>query len=60
MPPPKKKKIEEVPNDIPEILQGEIARLDQRFKVNVFDFSPQCDFTYTFIPNNKTFLVLYY
>ena len=34
LPPPlKKKKVEEIPNDIPDVLQGEIARLDQRFKV---------------------------
>jgi hypothetical protein len=34
LPPPlKKKKVEEMPNDIPDVLQGEIARLDQRFKV---------------------------
>jgi mediator of RNA polymerase II transcription subunit 15 len=34
LPPPlKKKKVEESPNDIPDVLQGEIARLDQRFKV---------------------------
>lgn len=34
LPPPlKKKKLEEPPDDIPEVLQGEIARLDQRFKV---------------------------
>ncbi|XP_046996647.1 mediator of RNA polymerase II transcription subunit 15 isoform X2 [Schistocerca americana] len=36
MPPPlKKKKVEEQPNDIPDVLQGEIARLDQRFKVSL-------------------------
>lgn len=36
LPPPlKKKKVEEMPNDIPDVLQGEIARLDQRFKVCV-------------------------
>jgi ARC105 or Med15 subunit of Mediator complex non-fungal. len=36
LPPPlKKKKVEEMPNDIPDVLQGEIARLDQRFKVRV-------------------------
>jgi hypothetical protein len=36
LPPPlKKKKVEESPNDIPDVLQGEIARLDQRFKVCV-------------------------
>lgn len=36
LPPPlKKKKVEETPNDIPDVLQGEIARLDQRFKVYV-------------------------
>lgn len=34
MPPPlKKQKIEEPTPDIPDILQGEIARLDSRFKV---------------------------
>lgn len=34
LPPPlKKQKVEEQPSDIPEVLQGEIARLDQRFKV---------------------------
>lgn len=34
LPPPlKKQKIEESPSDIPDVLQGEIARLDQRFKV---------------------------
>lgn len=31
--PLKKKKLEEPADDIPEVLQGEIARLDQRFKV---------------------------
>ncbi|XP_075211650.1 mediator complex subunit 15 isoform X2 [Lycorma delicatula] len=31
----KKKKLEEAPDDIPEVLQGEIARLDQRFKVSL-------------------------
>jgi hypothetical protein len=37
LPPPlKKKKVEESPNDIPDVLQGEIARLDQRFKVCIF------------------------
>ncbi|PNF30136.1 hypothetical protein B7P43_G01265 [Cryptotermes secundus] len=36
LPPPlKKKKIEESQNDIPDVLQGEIARLDQRFKVSL-------------------------
>ncbi|KAK7865739.1 hypothetical protein R5R35_005525 [Gryllus longicercus] len=36
LPPPlKKKKVEESPNDIPDVLQGEIARLDQRFKVSL-------------------------
>jgi mediator of RNA polymerase II transcription subunit 15 len=36
LPPPlKKKKVEEMPNDIPDVLQGEIARLDQRFKVSL-------------------------
>ncbi|KAJ9595965.1 hypothetical protein L9F63_012858, partial [Diploptera punctata] len=34
LPPPlKKKKVEETPIDIPDVLQGEIARLDQRFKI---------------------------
>jgi hypothetical protein len=34
LPPPlKEKKVEETANDIPDVLQGEIARLDQRFKV---------------------------
>ncbi|XP_076303807.1 mediator of RNA polymerase II transcription subunit 15-like isoform X2 [Lasioglossum baleicum] len=33
LPPPlKKQKIEEFPSEIPDVLQGEIARLDQRFK----------------------------
>jgi hypothetical protein len=37
LPPPlKKKKVEESPNDIPDVLQGEIARLDQRFKVCIY------------------------
>ncbi|XP_076183362.1 mediator complex subunit 15 [Ptiloglossa arizonensis] len=36
LPPPlKKQKIEESPSDIPDVLQGEIARLDQRFKVSL-------------------------
>ncbi|KAL1124214.1 hypothetical protein AAG570_001984 [Ranatra chinensis] len=36
LPPPlKKKKMEEPVDDIPEVLQGEIARLDQRFKVSL-------------------------
>ncbi|XP_054282652.1 mediator of RNA polymerase II transcription subunit 15-like [Macrosteles quadrilineatus] len=36
LPPPlKKKKLEEPVDDIPEVLQGEIARLDQRFKVSL-------------------------
>uniref|UniRef100_A0A0A9Z2G0 Mediator of RNA polymerase II transcription subunit 15 n=1 Tax=Lygus hesperus TaxID=30085 RepID=A0A0A9Z2G0_LYGHE len=34
-PPLKRKKIEEPLDDIPEVLQGEIARLDQRFKVSL-------------------------
>ena len=39
LPPPlKKQKIEESPSEIPDVLQGEIARLDQRFKVIHFDF----------------------
>lgn len=29
----KKVKIEDSPSEIPDVLQGEIARLDQRFKV---------------------------
>lgn len=34
LPPPlKKHKVEESPSEIPDVLQGEIARLDQRFKV---------------------------
>lgn len=37
LPPPlKKQKIEESPSEIPDVLQGEIARLDQRFKVIYF------------------------
>ena len=36
MPPPlKKQRIEEPISEIPDVLQGEIARLDQRFKVSV-------------------------
>ncbi|XP_066597395.1 mediator of RNA polymerase II transcription subunit 15-like isoform X2 [Prorops nasuta] len=36
LPPPlKKQKIDETINDIPDVLQGEIARLDQRFKVSL-------------------------
>ncbi|XP_022191937.2 mediator of RNA polymerase II transcription subunit 15 [Nilaparvata lugens] len=31
----RKRKLEEPPDDIPEVLQGEIARLDQRFKVSL-------------------------
>lgn len=39
LPPPlKKKKVEEPVDDIPEVLQGEIARLDQRFKVSFWRF----------------------
>ncbi|KAJ8682818.1 hypothetical protein QAD02_018610 [Eretmocerus hayati] len=34
-PPLKKQKTEEVPSEIPDVLQGEIARLDQRFKLNL-------------------------
>lgn len=34
-PPPKKKKIEEDVAEISDVLQGEIARLDQRFKVQL-------------------------
>ncbi|PBC33231.1 mediator of RNA polymerase II transcription subunit 15 isoform X2 [Apis cerana] len=33
--PLKKQKIEESPSEIPDVLQGEIARLDQRFKVSL-------------------------
>ncbi|KZC11964.1 Mediator of RNA polymerase II transcription subunit 15 [Dufourea novaeangliae] len=34
LPPPlRKQKVEESPSEIPDVLQGEIARLDQRFKV---------------------------
>lgn len=42
LPPPlKKQKVEESPSEIPDVLQGEIARLDQRFKVcNNFAFNP--------------------
>ncbi|KAG5321360.1 MED15 polymerase, partial [Pseudoatta argentina] len=36
LPPPlKKQKIEESSSEIPDVLQGEIARLDQRFKVSL-------------------------
>ncbi|XP_060518154.1 mediator of RNA polymerase II transcription subunit 15 isoform X2 [Cylas formicarius] len=35
VPPLKKAKIEEPTSDIPDVLQGEIARLDQRFKVSL-------------------------
>lgn len=34
-PPSKRKKIEDDELDIPDVLQGEIARLDRRFKVNI-------------------------
>ncbi|XP_046385409.1 mediator of RNA polymerase II transcription subunit 15 [Ischnura elegans] len=34
-PPMKRNKVEEPANDVPEVLQGEIARLDQRFKVSL-------------------------
>lgn len=34
-PPLKRRKVEESPDDIPEVLQGEIARLDHRFKVSL-------------------------
>ncbi|XP_032679689.1 mediator of RNA polymerase II transcription subunit 15 isoform X1 [Odontomachus brunneus] len=34
-PPMKKQKVEEPPSEIPDVLQGEIARLDQRFKVSL-------------------------
>lgn len=41
LPPPlKKHKVEESPSEIPDVLQGEIARLDQRFKVCNNFFSP--------------------
>ena len=36
MPPPlKKQKVEETSVEIPDVLQGEIARLDQKFKVKI-------------------------
>lgn len=35
MPPLKRRKVEEPVSDIPDVLQGEIARLDQRFKVSL-------------------------
>lgn len=35
VPPLKKKKVEEPTSEIPDVLQGEIARLDQRFKVSI-------------------------
>lgn len=35
VPPLKRKKVEEPTSDIPDVLQGEIARLDQRFKVSL-------------------------
>ncbi|CAH1109128.1 unnamed protein product [Psylliodes chrysocephalus] len=35
VPPLKKAKIEEQSSDIPDVLQGEIARLDQKFKVSL-------------------------
>ncbi|XP_058807599.1 mediator of RNA polymerase II transcription subunit 15 isoform X2 [Phymastichus coffea] len=36
LPPPlKRQKIEETPSEIPDVLQGEIARLDQRFKISL-------------------------
>lgn len=35
VPPLKKIKLEEPTSDIPDVLQGEIARLDQRFKVSL-------------------------
>ncbi|XP_022918876.2 mediator of RNA polymerase II transcription subunit 15 isoform X1 [Onthophagus taurus] len=35
VPPLKRKKIEEPTSEIPDVLQGEIARLDQRFKVSL-------------------------
>ncbi|XP_015184817.1 PREDICTED: mediator of RNA polymerase II transcription subunit 15 isoform X1 [Polistes dominula] len=35
LPPLNKRKIEEPPSEIPDVLQGEIARLDQRFKVSL-------------------------
>lgn len=42
LPPPlKKQKVEEPSSDIPDVLQGEIARLDQRFKVKIDDILEQ-------------------
>lgn len=35
VPPLKKAKVEEPTSEIPDVLQGEIARLDQRFKVSL-------------------------
>lgn len=35
VPPLKRKRVEEPTSDIPDVLQGEIARLDQRFKVSL-------------------------
>ncbi|KAF5271366.1 hypothetical protein FQA39_LY08164 [Lamprigera yunnana] len=35
VPPLKRKKVEEPQSEIPDVLQGEIARLDQRFKVSL-------------------------
>ncbi|KAF5295040.1 hypothetical protein FQR65_LT10593 [Abscondita terminalis] len=35
VPPLKRKRVEEPQNEIPDVLQGEIARLDQRFKVSL-------------------------
>lgn len=31
--PLKRQRVEDTPSEIPDVLQGEIARLDQRFKV---------------------------
>jgi ARC105 or Med15 subunit of Mediator complex non-fungal. len=33
--PVNRKRVEEPADDVPEVLQGEIARLDQRFKVSL-------------------------
>lgn len=40
VPPAKKIKLEEPTSDIPDVLQGEIARLDQRFKVSLDSNQP--------------------
>ncbi|XP_018336602.1 mediator of RNA polymerase II transcription subunit 15 isoform X2 [Agrilus planipennis] len=49
VPPLKRKRVEEPSSDIPDVLQGEIARLDQRFKVSL-DLSQQ--------PGSKTIQLL--